>query len=62
MRSGAAAPEVLLDALPAFDSTNEGHVVEEIVAILTEVRDSMVEDAARPAFRAYVAARFQLRK
>jgi alanyl aminopeptidase len=62
VRAGTLAPDVLLDALPAFDKETDGHVVREIIAVLYDVDRALVDDATRPAFRAYAAARMKGQK
>jgi alanyl aminopeptidase len=62
VRAGTVGSDVLLDALPAFDADTERHVVEQVARVLEEVNQSLIDDAARPAFRAYVAARMTARK
>ncbi len=57
VRAGDSSPDVLLDALPAFDGDTERHVLDQLVDVLYEVDQALVDSASRPAFRAYVAAR-----
>jgi alanyl aminopeptidase len=57
VRSGDLAPNVALGVLPSFDRETSGHVVTQVVHTLYEVDKALVDDASRPAFRAYVAAR-----
>jgi hypothetical protein len=56
-RAGDLGPEVLLGVLPAFDHETDSHVLTAIVSTLDGLDHSLVDDATRPAFRAYVAAR-----
>ncbi len=62
VRSGALAPGVFFDVLPAFDGETDSHVLQKVHAVLDAASRSLVEDEARPAFRAYVAARFKQAK
>ena len=62
VRSGAVAPKLLLDTLPLFDSESNRYVVDKVIEILRGMNFPLIEDAARPAFRAYVSARLQARK
>jgi cytosol alanyl aminopeptidase len=57
VRAGAVGPDQLLKLLPAFDKENERIVVEAVVGALAGMNDTVVEDDARAAFRAYAAAR-----
>jgi alanyl aminopeptidase len=59
VRSGKLPPAVLLDVLPLFDGDQDRRVVEEVVRVLRAVDDTLVDPAARPAFRAYVRARLE---
>jgi alanyl aminopeptidase len=56
-RAGRLDVDVALKTLPAFDRETDRRVVDQVVAALTSASDAVVEDSARPAFRAYVAAR-----
>jgi aminopeptidase N len=62
VRQGAIAPGVFLDALPEFDRDSDPYVVEQIAGALRDLGGALVDDAARPAFRRYVAARMAARK
>jgi alanyl aminopeptidase len=62
VRQGAISPSALLDVLPTFDGEMNHHVVEQIADTLSDVDDSLVDEAARPAFRRYAAARMAARK
>jgi aminopeptidase N len=62
VRQGAIAPGVFLDALRELDRDSDPHVVEQIAGALRDLDGALVEDAARPAFRRYVAARMSARK
>jgi hypothetical protein len=62
VRSGDLAPNVYLDTLPAFDRETERVVIEPLVWSLYAIDEALVEDAALPGFRAYVAARLGARK
>ncbi len=61
-RAGGLSPDVLLDVLPAFDRETDGRVVIELVNTLYGIDHTLVDDAARPAFRAYVTARMAAQK
>ena len=62
VRSGELAPGVLFDALVAFDGETDSHVLRKVYAVLDAASRSLVEEAARPAFRNYVVARFKRAK
>jgi aminopeptidase N len=62
VRQGAIAPGVFLDALRELDGDSDPHVVEQIAGALRDLGGALVDDAARPAFRRYVAARMAARK
>jgi cytosol alanyl aminopeptidase len=62
VRQGSIAPSVLLDLLPAFDGETNRMVVEQIIGSLGGVDAGMVDDATRPAFRRFAAARLAPRK
>ena len=61
-RAGALGADVLLGALPAFDKETDRHVVQQLIDALYDVGHELVDDATRPAFRAYVAARMKEQK
>jgi hypothetical protein len=62
VRSGDLAPNVALGVLPSFDRETSGHVVSGVVRTLYAVDKALVSNDARPAFRAYVAARMAAHK
>jgi alanyl aminopeptidase len=62
VRSGRLKPSILLKILPLFDSDPTRQIVEQVVGILSGMSLVLVEDEARPAFRAFVAARLAARK
>jgi alanyl aminopeptidase len=62
VRAGKLKPPVMLKLLPLFDDDPARQVVEQIVAILNSMSLTLVEDAARPAFRKLVTARLAKRK
>ncbi len=62
VRQGALAPADVLDVLALFDGEQERLVVEQIADTLDAIDRTLVTGADRPAFRAYVAARFARRK
>jgi aminopeptidase N len=62
VRSGSIAPSVLFEALPLFDADSNRLVVEQVVGILRGMDHALVDDAARPDFRRYVAERLLPRK
>jgi aminopeptidase N len=62
VRQGAIEPEVLFDLLQAFDGEPNRVVVEEVIGVLRGVDQALVDDASRPAFRRFLAARLIGRK
>jgi aminopeptidase N len=62
VRSGDVSPTVMLDALTAFDGDLDRNVVEQVTDILRAFDNTLVDDATRPAFRTYVAARMAKHK
>lgn len=62
VRAGRLGPDVVTRMLPAFDAETSRPLVEQVVTILDEMDLLLVEDAARPAFRRFVAARLGARK
>lgn len=62
VRQGAIEPGVLLDLLAAFDGESNRIVVSEVIDVLRAVDQSLIDDATRPAFRKFVAARLVGRK
>ncbi|MCW5837437.1 MAG: M1 family metallopeptidase, partial [Labilithrix sp.] len=62
VRSGALEPKAMLRVLPAFDDDDTRQVVDQVVNILGAMSDTIVDDAARPAFRAFSLARLATRK
>jgi aminopeptidase N len=61
VRAGELAPSEYMRLLPEFDRDTSRLVVEQIVASLVAMNDALVDDASRPAFRAYVRARLGAR-
>jgi aminopeptidase N len=61
-RAGRLDFDVVLKTLPSFDRETERHVVDQVIAVLHSMSDAVVEDGARPAFRAYAAARLGAHK
>jgi aminopeptidase N len=57
VRSGRLPPAVILEILPFFDNDHDRWVIEEVATVLRGLSDSVIDDATRPAFRAYVRAR-----
>jgi aminopeptidase N len=57
VRAGHIPADAMLEILPAFDRETDRRVVDAVIWILRNMDEALVEDAARPAFRAYVAAR-----
>ncbi len=62
VRSGELAPDAYLDTLASFDRETERVVIEPLVWSLYGIEQGLVDDAALPGFRAYVAARLGARK
>ena len=62
VRQGALEPGTLLDVLPMLDAEPGHSIVEQTAETLRGIDDALVEEAARPAFRRYAAARMALRK
>src|SRR6185312_3891787 len=61
-RAGRLDGKTLLSALPAFDGQTNADVVTEEITVLTKIDDMLVDDATRPRYRAFVAARLAARK
>lgn len=59
VRAGGLGAEDLLGILPLFDQETNRHVVEEVIGILEAMSTSLIDDASRAPFRAYVAARLR---
>ena len=62
VRAGKLKPAVMLKLLPLFDDDSARQVVEQSVAVLNSMSLTLVEDAARPAFKKLVTARLANRK
>lgn len=62
VRSGKLPPSALVKVLPLFDEDKSYPVVAQLVAILSGMSETLVEDEARSAFRKFVAARLAKRK
>ncbi len=62
VRQGAIEPGVLFDLLSVFDGETSRIVFQEAIGVLRGVDQALVDDAARPAFRRYVAARLAGRR
>jgi len=62
VRQGAIGPGALFDLLPAFDGEPNRIVVDEVIGVLRAVDQTLVDDAARPAFRRFVTDRLVARK
>lgn len=62
VRQGAISPAALLDVLPSFDGETNRLVVDQVAGTLVGFDQALVDDAVRPAFRRYVAARLLHRK
>jgi aminopeptidase N len=62
VRSGRLKAGVMLKVLAAFDDEPARQVVDQVIFILSSMSNSLVEDEARPAFRAVVLARLAKRK
>jgi aminopeptidase N len=62
VRQGAIPPRTLLDMLATFDTDSNRLVIDQIAGVLSGIDAALIEDAARPAFRRYVAARLATRK
>jgi len=57
VRAGTVRAEVLFDLLAAFDGETNGDVLATEARTLRDAEQSLVDEAARPAFQAYVVAR-----
>ena len=57
VRAGTLEPDVALDVLPEFDHETDRRVIWGVIDVLYGIDHALVDDAARPAFRAYVGAR-----
>jgi aminopeptidase N len=62
VRSGELAPDAYLDTVASFDREAERVVIEPMIWSLYGIEQALVDDAALPGFRAYVAARLGARK
>jgi aminopeptidase N len=62
VRQGTIEPSVLLDLLVAFDGESNRIIVGEVINVLRGIDQTLVDDATRPAFRKFVAARLMARK
>jgi alanyl aminopeptidase len=56
VQSGDLGSDALLDLIASLRGERNRHVVEEVILTLQGVSDKLVDDAARPAFRAYVSS------
>ena len=57
VRAGTLPAEAALKILPMFDRETDRHVIEQVLEMLYGMSDAVIDDAARPRFRKYVAAR-----
>ncbi|MDB4946251.1 MAG: Membrane alanine aminopeptidase [Labilithrix sp.] len=62
LRAGKSKPGTLLDVLAAFDDDPARQVVTQVVAALSMLDLTIIEDAARPAFRKMALARLASHK
>ena len=62
VRAGTMGADAALRILPTFDRETNRHVIEQVLETLNGMSDALVDDAARPAFRAYVMARLGAQK
>lgn len=62
VRSGQLEPKAMLKILPPFDDDSTRQVVEQVVAILHGMSDTVVDDETRPAFQKFALARLAKRK
>jgi alanyl aminopeptidase len=62
LRSGALPAEYVLQALKQFDGDASRHVTGQVLTALYGISDALVDDAARPGFRAYAMARLASKK
>ncbi len=62
VRSGKLPASTMLKVLPAFDEDRAKQVVEQVIGVLHGMSEMLVEDEARPAFRAFAATRLLKRK
>jgi alanyl aminopeptidase len=62
VRAGALAPGAYLDVLPLLDRETSRYVIDQLIGSLYGMSDALVEDDARPKFRAYVTARLAAHK
>jgi aminopeptidase N len=57
VRQGKVDAPIVLEVLPRFDADPDRHVIEQVIAVLTAARDSLVDPSAEEAFRRYAATR-----
>jgi alanyl aminopeptidase len=62
VRAGKTKPKAMLDTIAAFDDETSRQVVEQIIAILYGMSDTLVDDAVRAAFQKLVVARLAKHK
>src|SRR5439155_924491 len=62
VRAGELGADAMLDTLSAFDDETDRNVVTLEADALSAAFDTLVSDAARPAFRTYVTARMAKQK
>jgi hypothetical protein len=62
LRAGTLPADFVLKTLPAFDGEANRYVTGQVLDALYGMSDAIVDDAARPGFRAYVLARLQAHK
>lgn len=61
-RAGSLDADALLGALPLLDGEKDAFVVRQEIDVLKTIGERIVDEADRPRFRAYVAARLGARK
>jgi aminopeptidase N len=62
VRAGKTHPKPMLDLLAAFDDESARQVIEQIIAILYAMSDTLVEDSVRPVFQKFALARLSKHK
>jgi aminopeptidase N len=62
VRSGQLEPKSMLKILPPFDDDDTRQVIEQVVAILDGMSETIIDDDTRPAFRKFAFARLTKHK
>jgi aminopeptidase N len=62
VRQGALDASALFEVLPTFDGETNRFVIDQLTSVVEDMDRSLVDDADRPAFQRWVAARFAGKK